>query len=156
MASAASLLPPKNGLQAVDNVTTFSTASRNVGWFDPDDPYPYTLLTQDEIARRLLASSHLMSCILGDGIRVDSVEWQPNPTAFEVRAFDLAHGPKGGRRGGRSRTLLSNERSPDAQWNLLCSQRKTGRSCATLPGAGARRPFSVCLMVRASASAAGL
>jgi hypothetical protein len=100
MASAASLLPPKNGLEAVDNVTTFSTASRNVGWFDPDDPYPYTLLTQDEIARRFLASSHLESCILGDGIRVDSVEWQPNPTAFEVRAFDLAHGPKGGRRGG--------------------------------------------------------
>lgn len=74
----------KEGSDAIDNVTTFSTSSPDIGWYDANDHHSYTLLPPDEISRRLVASSKLESQILGDGVRVDSIEFQPNPTELEV------------------------------------------------------------------------
>lgn len=138
--ASAEISSPDYGLEVVDNVTTFSTASPDIGWYDNDNHHPYTLLKPNEVTRRLLASSQPESGVLGDGIRVDSVEWQPNPTELEVRALLAAGGP--------SQRAHLTDLSPNDRCSSFCSQRRTGRSCATFLGEVARARCSVSLTVR--------
>lgn len=86
--------PPAPAVE-VDNVTIFLTSEPDIGWSWPDQHFPYELLSLGETERRLAACSKPESTVLGasgtdEGIKVDSVEWQPNPTTKEVRRSLLA------------------------------------------------------------------